>query len=102
MAAGTFVAPKAVNHHHRHPPLISTPISLTGNADGLGPLRSQEMYHACSLLGIDAPCVTVVDDPRLPDGMKSVWPLHVVAEHVEAALHESRAQIVCLFLVGGV
>lgn len=57
----------------------------TGNADGLGRVRSQELLHACALLGISRDDVTIVDDARLPDGMHQRWPPAVVAEHVAQA-----------------
>lgn len=64
------------------------PASLlfSGNADGLGPVRTQELFYACSVLGIQRNCVTVIDDARLPDGMRETWSPQVVAEHAAAAI----------------
>jgi LmbE family N-acetylglucosaminyl deacetylase len=60
----------------------------------LGAVRKQELYYSCSVLGIERGCVSVIDDARLPDGMAAVWPLEVVAEHVEAAVRKYSASIV--------
>ena len=67
---------------------------LAGNADGMGDIRRQELHYSCSLLGIERGYVTVIDDARLPDGMAAVWPMEVVAEHVEAALRKCSASTV--------
>ncbi|PRW58201.1 N-acetylglucosaminyl-phosphatidylinositol de-N-acetylase isoform C [Chlorella sorokiniana] len=74
----------------------------TGNADGLGQLRSRELYRACSLLGMRRQDVTIVDDPQLQDGMQQRWPADVVAEHVAAAVQRLQPSRVYTFDAGGV
>ncbi|EFN59552.1 hypothetical protein CHLNCDRAFT_33970 [Chlorella variabilis] len=74
----------------------------TGNAHGLGQLRSQELRHACSLLGIEADDIVLVDDPSLPDGMLQQWPPAVVATHVAQAVRRFKPQQVYTFDAGGV
>lgn len=71
---------------YKNPHLYSLFSTSTGNADGMGAIRKQELYYSCSLLGIERGSVTIIDDARLPDGMAAVWPVEVVAEHVEAAV----------------
>lgn len=68
----------------------------TGNADGLGAIRRQELFYSCSVLGIERSYVTVIDDARLPDGMAEVWPLEVVGKHVESAIKKYSATAVSL------
>lgn len=81
------------------PPL---PPASPGNAYGLGPLRTQEMCYACSLVGIGRDCVQVVDDAQLQDGMQTAWPLEAIAAHVEAAAKRWRPQTLVTFDAGGV
>ena len=60
----------------------------TGNYDGLGRLRSQELVASCASLGVPKDCVTVLDDPLLQDGPQEAWPpdrvAAVVKEHAKA------------------
>lgn len=53
-----------------------------GNCYGLGDVRTCELYHSCSLLGIRQRNVTVVDDPGMQDGMEHHWDTRTVAEYV--------------------
>ena len=67
-----------------------TPVHLlclsTGDADGLGAVRRQELSHACSLLGVKDIDTMVIDDAGLPDGLTNRWPPEAVAVHVVAAI----------------
>eukprot|EP00887_Chlorella_sp_A99_P005752 scaffold1.g5752.t1 len=74
----------------------------TGNADGLGAARSQELLHACALLGIERRDVTIVDDPALQDGMDRDWSPAAVERHVAAAVERARPQTLLTFDRGGV
>ncbi len=52
-----------------------------GNFAGLGKIREKELEKSCSYLAFkEAP--TVVDDPRLQDGMQQKWPAEVITEHI--------------------
>ncbi|KAL4426171.1 hypothetical protein ABPG77_007453 [Micractinium sp. CCAP 211/92] len=74
----------------------------TGNADGLGRVRSKELYRACSILGVEPEDVVLVDDARLPDGMHQHWQPEAVAEHVAQAVQRFRPSQVYTFDGGGV
>lgn len=69
----------------------------TGDADGLGSVRKEELVQACAVLGIPAPRVTVVDDARLRDGKHTVWKAEAVAEVVWKHLRRRRIQRVVTF-----
>ena len=47
-----------------------------------GPIRTSEMYAACSIIGIKSQYVTVVNDVRLRDGPNEVWNSNVLCEIV--------------------
>ncbi|KAI3423800.1 hypothetical protein D9Q98_009637 [Chlorella vulgaris] len=74
----------------------------TGDADGLGRLRSQELRHACSLLGIAGQDITLIDDPQLPDGMDQHWSPLVVEQHVAQAVRRLQPDQIYTFDNGGV
>lgn len=55
----------------------------SGNADGLGSQRSEELRDCCkNVLGIDSGNIEIVDDQRLPDGMNAKWPASHISEHI--------------------
>ena len=72
----------------------------SGDADGLGAVRTKELESVKSYLRLDS--VEVVDDPRLRDGFKERWPVEAVAEHVDAAAKRINADAIITFDVGGV
>jgi len=45
-----------------------------------GPIRTSEMYAACSIIGIKSQYATVVNDVRLRDGPNEVWNSNVLCE----------------------
>lgn len=52
----------------------------TGNADGLGPIRKQEIVSSALLLGLrSSDDVLVYDDPLFPDSMAKTWSASSVA-----------------------
>ncbi|KAK0547505.1 N-acetylglucosaminyl-phosphatidylinositol de-N-acetylase [Tilletia horrida] len=53
----------------------------TGNADGLGRIREDELRRAYSVLGVPPSRVTIVDNPLLQDGMSVDWDPHLVLSH---------------------
>lgn len=55
-----------------------------GGADGLGKKREKEMEQAAQILGFDAHFV--IDDKRLPDGLKTNWDIGVIQEVVKHRL----------------
>lgn len=61
----------------------------TGDAAGLGRVRARELVASARTLGVRPSDVTVLDDPRLRDGMTERWDHGVVAEVVAAELRRS-------------
>lgn len=53
-----------------------------GNVEGLGNVRDSELKLACKLFGISENQITVIDHPELADGMKTNWPITIVADIV--------------------
>ncbi|KAK9448223.1 putative deacetylase LmbE-like domain-containing protein [Limtongia smithiae] len=72
----------------------------TGNADGLGATRAQELVASANIFGIAAQDVVVFDDPRVQDAMGVVWPADVIAELVEP--HIAAVDVVLTFDADGV
>ena len=58
----------------------------TGDADGRGRERSAELYRSCAALGVARDRVALLDDPRLRDGMRTIWDPERVAQHLAAHL----------------
>ena len=54
----------------------------TGDFEGLGHVRYQELLASTDVLKVPRERVTVCDDPRLQDGMKNVWTNDAVTEVV--------------------
>eukprot|EP01031_Cornospumella_fuschlensis_P051141 gene51141-62538_t len=52
----------------------------TGNALGMGAVRTRELLAAASFFGLRSGQVTVVDHPCMQDGMNTEWPAEVVAD----------------------
>lgn len=74
-------------------------LSITGNAGGLGHVRTKELASACARLGVHD--LSIIDDAHLPDG-PSRWPDEIVAEHVASAAALTRADAIVTFDGGGV
>jgi N-acetylglucosaminylphosphatidylinositol deacetylase len=52
----------------------------TGNSDGLGERRQEELRHCCALYKILPSEITIIDHPDLQDGMRTRWPVDLVAD----------------------
>lgn len=60
----------------------------TGNADGLGKVRTEELMASCSVLGIKD--VQILDDEKMfPDSMKVKWNIESVADSIFNYLDEN-------------
>lgn len=68
----------------------------SGNAAGLGALRTMEMQRSCARLGIHGERVRVVEDGRLADGFR-MWSEDAVAEQVAIFVAERGADLVLTF-----
>ena len=65
----------------------------TGNSAGLGEVRSQELREAWSgVLHMPPETLHLVDDPRLPDGLREAWDPEVVSAHVLRTLEHERVR----------
>jgi N-acetylglucosaminylphosphatidylinositol deacetylase len=71
-----------------------------GDADGLGAVREKELESARKFLGVDSS--EVVNDSKLKDGFKEVWPEGTVAAYVEASVRRLDANVVLTFDERGV
>jgi N-acetylglucosaminylphosphatidylinositol deacetylase len=71
-----------------------------GDADGLGAVREKELESARKVLGVDSS--DVVNDSKLKDGFKEVWPEETVAAYVEASVRRLDANVVLTFDERGV
>mmetsp|Transcript_43944 Transcript_43944/g.93546 ORF Transcript_43944/g.93546 Transcript_43944/m.93546 type:complete len:590 (-) Transcript_43944:288-2057(-) len=65
-----------------------------------GPIRTKEMYRACSLIGVgnrkdSAATVTVLDENRMKDGPNEVWSCDLVSETVLEHIRKRVAPIAC-------
>lgn len=73
-----------------------------GNYYGLGELRACELYHSCSLLGIQQTHVTVVEDAELQDGLGNLWNRHTVSKYVSSSVMNIDAEVLITFDAHGV
>ena len=71
-----------------------------GDADGLGAVREKELESARKFLGVDSS--EVVNDSKLKDGFKELWPEGTVAAFVEASVRRLDANVVLTFDERGV
>ncbi|KAK8812206.1 hypothetical protein WA158_007440 [Blastocystis sp. Blastoise] len=67
----------------------------TGNFNGLGEIRKQELYKAAMSLGIKGDNVEVLDDKNYLDGMKAVWDINKAVKTLSNYIHEH--SIDCIF-----
>ncbi|GBG72880.1 hypothetical protein CBR_g12600 [Chara braunii] len=69
----------------------------SGNADGLGAIRTNELYSACETLGISREEVVVLDLPGLQDGFDKKWDEGLISKLVAMAVIRSRATSILTF-----
>lgn len=62
----------------------------SGDFEGLGQQRKEELFLSCRHLGIATENVCVIDDVRLRDGMKEEWDSAVIANHVQSYVQSKR------------
>lgn len=68
-----------------------------GNADGLGAIRTEELYEACSLFSIPHSHITIIDDPLLQDGMDRKWDVERASRHIRDSVDQWNATAVLTF-----
>lgn len=69
----------------------------TGNYEGLGSIRSAELVKCAAMFDIPDRCVTIVDDPLLPDSMSAVWPEEHIAEIVSEKIDAIKPEAIYTF-----
>ncbi|KAJ4896123.1 N-acetylglucosaminylphosphatidylinositol de-N-acetylase family protein [Raphanus sativus] len=52
----------------------------TGNADGMGSIRKEELHQACAVLRVPLQQLKMVDHPNLQDGFAQVWSHDLLTE----------------------
>mmetsp|Transcript_12570 Transcript_12570/g.19374 ORF Transcript_12570/g.19374 Transcript_12570/m.19374 type:complete len:552 (-) Transcript_12570:41-1696(-) len=92
------------NERHNQKPNIQLLCLSNGDYRDVsdGPVRTKELYKACSLIGIDGhktsdtASVIVLDDDRLKDGPNEVWNSDLIAntvlEHIQTILSSIQKQ----------
>lgn len=69
----------------------------TGNADGLGAVRQNELRAAAVYLGIPYMRVKIIDDQtHLADGMNSKWSIIQAREHIQQFVQADDIDTVCI------
>lgn len=73
----------------------------TGDAEGVGLQRTEELFASYAQLGVPASRVRYLDDARLQDSMEEVWPNEyvskVVGSHVDAISRSQRIDALITF-----
>mmetsp|Transcript_11238 Transcript_11238/g.22831 ORF Transcript_11238/g.22831 Transcript_11238/m.22831 type:complete len:288 (-) Transcript_11238:255-1118(-) len=68
----------------------------TGNADGLGEVRREEMQRSCASISVTGSDLVILDVEELQDGFRE-WPIDVVAKRVREFLQDRQASLVLTF-----
>ncbi|NXI44044.1 PIGL acetylase, partial [Galbula dea] len=74
----------------------------SGNYYHQGEIRKKELEQSCSLLGIPASCVTVIDHRDLPDDPAAEWDTQLLSSLVLKHIEASNINLVITFDAGGV
>eukprot|EP00698_Gefionella_okellyi_P023800 TRINITY_DN8236_c0_g1_i2.p1 TRINITY_DN8236_c0_g1~~TRINITY_DN8236_c0_g1_i2.p1 ORF type:complete len:194 (-),score=50.91 TRINITY_DN8236_c0_g1_i2:304-885(-) len=69
----------------------------TGNFDGLGAIRVNELVASAAVFGVPMTNVQCIDDPQLQDGMKNEWPADVIAQRVLSYVQQYGINVVITF-----
>jgi len=69
----------------------------TGDADGLGKIRQQEMLRALDVLGIQEGKRWIVDNPNLQDNITAKWDPLVIADVVKPYVTEYKISTILTF-----
>ncbi|NWH76166.1 PIGL acetylase, partial [Piaya cayana] len=73
-----------------------------GNYYNQGEIRKKELEQSCSLLGIPASDVTVIDHRDLPDNPAVEWDTQLLADFVLKHIEANHINLVVTFDAGGV
>lgn len=69
-----------------------------GNAEGIGNIREQELYHACSILGMQSTDIYILNNIKLLDGMTTLWPVDIVSDVVTEYLMKLSPELVQIII----
>ncbi|KAJ3062423.1 hypothetical protein HDU98_001720 [Podochytrium sp. JEL0797] len=87
-----------VSHLAKEDSVVLHAVSVSnGNFDGLGAVREKEFVASCKALGIAAENVSVLDDPRMQDGMKVWWKQDDVSDAVFAFVQSHSIDTIITF-----
>ncbi|KAK1352655.1 N-acetylglucosaminylphosphatidylinositol deacetylase [Heracleum sosnowskyi] len=69
----------------------------TGNADGIGNIRKEELYQASVILKVPQHQVKVLDHPNFQDGFGRVWDCDLLAEIVSEEINANSIDTIITF-----
>ncbi|KAI3681136.1 hypothetical protein L6452_35920 [Arctium lappa] len=69
----------------------------TGNADGIGDVRKEELYKASAILKVPPQQVTVLDHPDFQDGFGKVWNSTILSNIVEKKVLDHAIDMIITF-----
>ncbi|XP_071697995.1 uncharacterized protein [Rutidosis leptorrhynchoides] len=69
----------------------------TGNADGIGDVRKEELYRASAILKVPLQQVTVLDLPEFQDGFGKVWNSSILSKIVEKKILDHAIDTIITF-----
>lgn len=69
-----------------------------GNFEGLGKIRTQELYQSCKLFHIDKEHIDIINHPQLQDGMNNNWDTDIIAEILLQNIKHSQPNIVSIVI----
>ncbi|XP_052175193.1 probable N-acetylglucosaminyl-phosphatidylinositol de-N-acetylase isoform X5 [Diospyros lotus] len=69
----------------------------TGDADGMGSIRKEELYKASAILKVPLQQVKILDHPHLQDGFGKVWNLNLLANIIEEEILSHATDLIITF-----
>ncbi|KAL3628953.1 hypothetical protein CASFOL_027999 [Castilleja foliolosa] len=69
----------------------------TGNADGMGSIRKEELHLACAVLKIPSQQVNVLDHPDLQDGFGKAWDWSLLASIIDDEIRTCSIDLIITF-----
>ncbi|KAL9685726.1 hypothetical protein QQ045_023177 [Rhodiola kirilowii] len=69
----------------------------TGNADGMGDVRKDELYQACAIMKVPLHQIKVLDNSNLQDGFGRVWDHNLLANIIEEEVASANIDSIITF-----
>lgn len=66
----------------------------TGNFDGLGKIRQQELVKCLDLFNVSPDRIYIFDNPLLQDGMNNSWPIDTISCIVKECIIQKKIDLV--------